>query len=52
MCFSILAIVIAFLSDVSSAAAQETTLRRLEKEMLARIAERATKVGGFRFDTS
>ncbi len=46
---------IAFLSAAHSARETQTRaspLRQLEKEMLARISDRATALGGFRFDSS
>jgi hypothetical protein len=52
MRISILVAGIAFMSAAQSATAQQATpspLRQLEKEMLARISERAIANGGFRF---
>lgn len=43
---------IALMSDALSAQAQQTTLRRIEKEMLARISDRAIVLHGFRLDSS
>jgi hypothetical protein len=55
MRFSILVAGIALLSAADSAAAQRATpsrLRQLEKEMMARISQRAITNGGFRFRAS
>src|SRR5260221_1783301 len=49
------AVGVVFLTATHSVWAQQTTalpLRQLEKDMLARISERATALGGFRFDSS
>jgi hypothetical protein len=52
MRFSIAALGIALASVAFPAPAQQTTLRRLENEMLARIGERAVSNSGFRLDSS
>jgi len=52
MQFSSFVLATAFTSAVNTAAAQQSSdsvLRRLEDEMLARISERATAIGAFRF---
>jgi hypothetical protein len=50
--FSIAVVGIALASGAFSAPAQQTTLRRLENEMFARIAQRAITNSGFRLDSS